>query len=87
MLKRQMRRSPRYLHARKSGKSEEETKAMFERGDAHAGVFWQGPIDTLMSPLDSIKYHIRLLECGLVVIAPGNGEVKAWIGGIDYDCV
>lgn len=44
----------------------------------------QGPKDTLLSPLDSIKYHKSILHAGLVSIEPSTGAVKAWVGGIDY---
>ena len=40
--------------------------------------------DTIMSPLDSIKYHKLILQTGFVVCDPFSGEVKAWVGGIDF---
>ncbi|MGB4771245.1 MAG: transglycosylase domain-containing protein [Chitinophagaceae bacterium] len=40
--------------------------------------------DTVMSPLDSIKYHKQMLQTGFLVVDPYNGEVKAWVGGIDF---
>lgn len=44
----------------------------------------KGPIDTLMSPMDSIRYHKSFLHASLVSIEPSTGHVKAWVGGIDY---
>ncbi|MFN8863123.1 MAG: penicillin-binding protein 1A [Flavobacteriales bacterium] len=41
-------------------------------------------IDTLMSPLDSIKYHKAILHAGLMSVEPSTGYIKAWVGGIDY---
>jgi len=41
-------------------------------------------IDTVMSPLDSIKYHKAILHAGLMAVHPGTGHIKAWVGGIDY---
>lgn len=40
--------------------------------------------DTIMSPLDSIKYHRQMLQASFVVTDPLTGEVKAWVGGIDF---
>jgi penicillin-binding protein 1A len=40
--------------------------------------------DTVMSPLDSIKYHRMFLQMGTMAIDPKNGYVKAWVGGINY---
>ncbi len=40
--------------------------------------------DTLMSPLDSIKYHKAVLHASLMSVDPHTGHIKAWVGGIDY---
>jgi penicillin-binding protein 1A len=45
---------------------------------------WDGDTDTIMSVIDSIKYYRHLLNTGFVSIDPGNGYVKAWVGGINY---
>jgi penicillin-binding protein 1A len=45
---------------------------------------WQGEIDTVMSPLDSIFYHKSFLHAGLMSMDPRTGEVKAWVGGINH---
>ena len=41
-------------------------------------------IDTVMSPIDSIKYHKAFLHAGLLSIEPSTGHIKAWVGGINY---
>lgn len=41
-------------------------------------------IDTLLSPIDSIRYYKHFLHCGLMAMEPGNGHVKAWVGGINH---
>lgn len=41
-------------------------------------------IDTVMTPLDSIKYHKAILHAGLMSMDPSNGHIKAWVGGIDF---
>ena len=41
-------------------------------------------LDTIMTPRDSIKYHRQLLQTSFVAMDPKNGEVKCWVGGIDF---
>lgn len=40
--------------------------------------------DTLMTPLDSIKHYLLLLHTGFIAAVPQTGEVKAWVGGVDF---
>lgn len=40
--------------------------------------------DTLISPLDSIKYHKSILHASLMSMEPTTGYIKAWVGGIDF---
>ncbi|MCC6600130.1 MAG: transglycosylase domain-containing protein [Crocinitomicaceae bacterium] len=44
----------------------------------------QGYKDTLLSPLDSIKYHKAILHASLMSIEPSTGHIKAWVGGVDF---
>ena len=44
----------------------------------------QGPVDTLLSPLDSIKYNKGILHASMMSVDPRSGHVKAWVGGIDF---
>ncbi|TAE05286.1 MAG: penicillin-binding protein, partial [Bacteroidetes bacterium] len=46
---------------------------------------WGGAQDSLISPLDSIKHHLQILQAGLMTVSPYTGQVKAWVGGIDFD--
>ena len=41
-------------------------------------------VDTLMTPLDSIKYHKKLLQSSFMAMDPRSGEIKAWVGSTDY---
>ena len=40
--------------------------------------------DTIMTPIDSIKYHSMFLQLGSVAVDPSTGHVKAWVGGINH---
>jgi penicillin-binding protein 1A len=46
---------------------------------------WEGEIDTVMSPMDSIRYYKSFLQAGLMSMDPNTGYIKAWVGGIDYN--
>lgn len=45
---------------------------------------WNGERDTLMSSLDSIKYYKHILHTGVMSMNPYSGEIKAWVGDINY---
>jgi penicillin-binding protein 1A len=45
---------------------------------------WGGDIDTLMSPIDSLKYYKKFLQAGFMAMDPHSGHIKAWVGGINY---
>jgi penicillin-binding protein 1A len=44
----------------------------------------KGSKDTVMSPMDSLKYHRMILQVGSMAVDPKNGEVRAWVGGPDH---
>ncbi len=41
-------------------------------------------VDTLMSPLDSVRYHRMIMQSGVLAIEPATGHIKAWVGGVNY---
>lgn len=45
---------------------------------------WQGEIDTIMTPYDSIRYHKQFLRTGFIAMETTTGNVKAYVGDIDY---
>ena len=45
---------------------------------------YDGPIERQMSTLDSIRYMVRFLHCGFVALEPNTGQVKAWVGDLDF---
>ena len=77
--------SARYAAAKKAGKTEAEIDQEFDT-EVRMDIFsWKGEIkDTLMSPMDSIKYYLQFLETGFVSLDPRDGRIKAWVGGIDF---
>ncbi|MFC5282269.1 penicillin-binding protein 1A [Pedobacter alpinus] len=80
-----MKRSDRYIALKEEGKSDEEIKDNFNT-PAKMGIFcWKGNIDTTMTPMDSIKYYKMILRNSMMAMDPQNGEVRAWVGGIDFE--
>ncbi len=64
------RRSDRYRNAKRAGKSASEIEAEFRQKVPMTVFSWDGEIDTVMTPLDSVRYYARFLEAGLVSIDP-----------------
>ena len=79
-----LRQSERYRLARKAQKSEQEIWKEFHNPVPMRIFHWEGDIDTVMKPIDSVKYYAKILETGMVSIDPRNGHVKAWVGGNNY---
>ena len=79
-----MKRSERYLKLKKEGKSLEEIKAIFNKKVSMTVFSWNGEIDTILSPRDSIKYHKFFIHNGMMSMDPKTGYVKAYVGGINY---
>ena len=78
------KQSARWVTGKKAGKSDSELEAEFNQPQPMNIFAWDGPRDTTMTPLDSLRYYARFLETGMVSIDPNNGHVKAWVGGIDF---
>jgi len=88
VLKSIVQRSERYQVLKENGMS--ENNIMKELGKpVKMKVFsWKNKtrmIDTVMSPLDSVKYMRAFLQAGFMAMDPVTGEVKAWVGGIQHD--
>ena len=84
IMKRAMRRSERWRKSKLSGKTNDEIEESFNIPTNMSIFSWEGDIDTLMSPMDSIRYYKHFLRAGMMSMNPKNGHVKAWVGGIDY---
>ena len=82
---RAMHQTDRYRAMKKGGASEKEIKAAFNKPVEMRVFSWNGAIDTIMSPMDSIRYHKSFLRTGFMSMDPRTGHVKAYVGGIDYN--
>ena len=86
IMTRSMRQTDRYRGMKKAGKTEEEIRAAFNT-PVEMQVFTyegNGLIDTVMSPMDSIRWLKTYLRCGFLSMDPLNGHVKAYVGGPDF---
>ncbi|MBK8682332.1 MAG: transglycosylase domain-containing protein [Chitinophagales bacterium] len=80
-----IKRSDRYKHMKNAGYSEKYILDFFNEEQVKTTLFsWGGDIDTTISPIDSVKYSLKLLRAGFLAMDPSNGNVKAWVGGIDF---
>ena len=79
-----MKRSERYRKLRKYNFSSEELDTIFATPASMRIFTWDGHVDTIMSPMDSILHYKYLLQTGMMSMDPQTGFVKAWVGGIDH---
>ncbi len=80
-----MKASDRYYQMKQDGASESEIKKYFKEEKVQMRVFtWNGPVDTVMTPWDSLIYVKKFLNAGLMSVETGTGYVKAYVGGINY---
>jgi len=84
ILKSAIERSPYYKSLIKQGKKKKEINALLKKKRSTKIFTWNGEKDLKMSPLDSIKHYIKLLNTGFVAMESNTGKIKAWVGGIDF---
>ena len=84
ILNRSITQSDRYRTKKAAGYSEEEIRKDFRTPTDMAVFTYHGDIDTVMTPLDSIRYYKSFLRTGFVSMDPKNGLVKAYVGGMDF---
>jgi penicillin-binding protein 1A len=85
MLVAALRQSPRYQRLKERGLPEEQIRQIFETPVSMTVFDWEkGQVDRTMSPLDSVRHHLALLNTGFLAAEPGTGLVRAWVGGISH---
>lgn len=80
-----MKRSARYAELKEEGISEDSIRKVFNTKIRMSIFTWNGDKDTLMSPLDSVKYYKMILQTGMMSMEPQTGFVRAWVGGNNYE--
>lgn len=87
IMRQAMKQSPRWRSMARQGKSEKEIKDSFQKKTEMTVFDWNSDSfekDTIMTPVDSIRYYKTFLRTAMMSMEPQTGHVKAWVGGIDY---
>ena len=84
ILMRSVRQSDRWRNLKALGMSEDKILESFRRPTEMTIFSYHGEVDTVMTPLDSIKYYKSFLRCGFMCMSPVTGEVKAYVGGMNF---
>src|SRR5690606_37454365 len=84
-LARKIKRTPTYKSlAQKYGEHADSVDIILNLKKPMTVFSWKGERDTLFSSMDSLRYYNRFLQTGLMSMDPNTGEIKAWVGGIDF---
>ncbi len=84
ILDRSMKNSERWRIMEEKGFDEDDIIKSFGVKTEMTVFTWKGEKDTIMTPMDSIRYYKHFLQTGLMSMEPQTGHVKAWVGGINY---
>lgn len=84
LLEQGMKRSDRYKALKEEGASDDEIRESFNTKTKMNVFSWNGDIDTVMTPMDSIKYYKLMLRNAMMSMEPQTGYVRAWVGGINF---
>jgi penicillin-binding protein 1A len=86
VLQAQMKASDRWREMEEEGVKEKDIKASFYKKTKMKIFAWnaRNEKDTVMTPYDSIKYHRQMVQASFMVTDPVTGEVRAWVGGINF---
>jgi penicillin-binding protein 1A len=82
---RMMKRTQRYRGLKKQYKDNQDSIDYYLNKPVSMRLFsWNGNIDTMLSPMDSLKYTKQILHTGFMSFEPQTGHIKAWVGGINH---
>lgn len=87
IMNRAMKTSDRWRRMKKEGKSEKVIRASFTKKREMSVFDWKSENhekDTVLTPMDSIRYYKTFLRTAMMSMEPQSGHVKAWVGGVDY---
>lgn len=85
ILTRTMKQSDRYKRMKQAKATDAEIEKAFNTPVEMSVFTWAGEKDTLLSPMDSIRYYKHFLRAGFMSMDPHNGHVKAYVGGPNYN--
>jgi len=79
-----MKRSERYRNLKNAGFADSEITKIFKTPVEMTVFSWKGDHDTIMTPMDSIRYYMHFLHAGFISVEPQTGAVRAYVGGTNY---
>lgn len=79
-----VKRTRRYKLLKEEGVPEDSIIMEFKKPIKTSVFSWNGEKDVEMSPWDSIRYHKQIAQAGLMAMEPITGNIKAWVGGINW---
>ncbi len=85
IMNRSMLQSERYRSMKAAGATDEEIRESFQKKTEMTVFTYHGDIDTVMTPMDSIRYYKSFLRSGFMSMDPKTGQVKAYVGGLNYN--
>ena len=84
IINRSCRLSMRYRKMKEQGATPEEIKRSFRTPHEMTIFTYHGDVDTVMTPIDSVRYYKSFLRSAFMSMDPHTGAVKTYVGGIDY---
>lgn len=84
LLTKAMKQTERYRLMKEAGALEQQIRKAFDTPEEMTVFSWKGDKDTIMTPMDSIRYYKSFLRTGFMSMDPANGHVKAYVGGPNY---
>lgn len=84
IMDRAVRASERYRNMRNRGISVDEILASFNAKVPMTIFTWKGEKDTVMTPMDSIRYYKSIIRASLLAVDPTTGQTKAYVGGPNF---
>lgn len=85
IMERAMKQTDRYREMKAAGCSESEIQKAFNTKREMSVFSWEGEKDTIMTPMDSIRYYKHFLRAGFMSMDPITGFVKAYVGGPNFN--
>lgn len=79
-----LKRSERYKYLKEQEYSDKGIIKKFDEPVETTIFTWDGAKDTILSPSDSLKHHLKLLQTGFLAMEPKTGYILAWVGGINH---
>ncbi len=84
-LTRVLKQTDRYKMMAANGATKTEIDKAMNTKEKMKVFTWEGIKDTVISPLDSLKYHRMFMQNGFLAADAKTGEIRAWVGGVDFE--